>query len=93
MIAKYKSKEFECLNSSEQYLTFDLGLATSLVCLNYELWSLEKSNPKKVQFIFKRDQDNNIDSAIEKYWKDKLKLNARTLFDNQKMLKNRIYSD
>ncbi len=73
------------------FLTFDLGLATCLVSLGYELWTLDKTNPKKVQFIFKRA--DSIDMVVNDYWQDDLKINARTLFDNQKMLKNRIYSD
>lgn len=79
------------LKPNEQFLTFDLGLATALFSLGYELWELDKSNPRKTQFIFRRDK--NIDKAINDYWSDKLKINARTLFDNQKMIKNRLYSE
>ena len=79
------------LEPNQQFLTFDLGLATCLVSLGYELWNFDKTNPKKVQFIFKRA--NGIDMVVNDYWQDDLRINARTLFDNQKMLKNRIYSD
>ena len=86
-----KTNQEENLEPNQQFLTFDLGLATCLVSLGYELWSLDKTNPKKVQFIFKRA--DGIDMVVNDYWQDDLKINARTLFDNQKMLKNRIYSD
>ena len=86
-----KTKDNEYLDYNKMFLTFDLGLATCLVSLSYELWNLDKTNPKKVQFIFKRA--NGIDMVVNDYWQDNLKINARTLFDNQKMLKNRIYSD
>lgn len=91
MITKQTNQDFDYLDYNKMFLTFDLGLASSLVSLGYELWNLEKSNPKKVQFIFKRAE--GIDLAVNDYWQDRLKINARTLFDNQKMLKNRIYSD
>ncbi len=86
-----KTQDNEYLDYNKMFLTFDLGLATCLVSLGYELWSLDKTNPKKVQFIFKRA--DSIDMVVNDYWQDDLKINARTLFDNQKMLKNRIYSD
>ena len=78
------------LNVSEQFITYDLGLAASLVSLGYTLWDIEKTDPKKSQFIFKRDEQ--IDKMIGQYWDGTLSLDARTLFDNQKMLKNRLYS-
>jgi len=71
--------------------TFDLGLATVLVTLDYKLLKLEKTNPKKVRFVFK--EENGIEQAMLGYWNDEIKLPAQTLFNNQKMLKNRIYSD
>jgi len=86
-----KTIQEENLEPNQQFLTFDLGLATCLVSLGYELWNLDKTNPKKVQFIFKRA--DGIDMVVNDYWQDNLEINARTLFDNQKMLKNRIYSD
>ena len=78
-------------NYSDYYSTFDLGVAAALVSNNFSLFSLEKSNPKKVQFIFIREAD--IEKIVHDYFSDQLKINARTLFDNTKMLKNRIYSE
>jgi len=77
------------MNQNEFY-TFDLGLATVLATLGYELLRLDKSNPKKVSFIFKKDKD--IEQVMTDYFNDKIKLPAQTLFNNQKNLKNRIYS-
>ena len=77
--------------NQEEFSTFDLGLATVLVTLEYELLGLDKSNPKKVCFMFRREK--NIEQTMNDYWGDKIKLPAQTLFNNQKMLKNRIYSD
>lgn len=76
---------------NQEFSTFDLGLASVLVTFGYQLLKLEKSNPKKVKFIFKREKD--IEQIISDYWDDKLQLPAQTLLNNQKLLKNRIYSD
>jgi len=76
---------------NKNFSTFDLGLATVLVTLGYELLELDKTNPSKVRFIFKGNKD--IEQAMLDYWNDKVELPAQTLLNNQKMLKNRIYSD
>ncbi len=87
MIKKYKH---DCLPQNKQFLTFDLGLASALTTLNYELWEIDKTNPSKARFIFKRA--SGIDKAINDYWNNNLMVNARNLIDNQKMIKNRLYS-
>jgi hypothetical protein len=71
--------------------TFDLGAAASLVSADFELVSLDKTNPKKVQFIFRREV--GIEQVLDDYWADRLEIKARTFFENIKMLKNRIYSE
>ena len=76
--------------SQNEFSTFDLGLATVLVTMGYELLELDRSNPKKVRFIFKREK--NMEGVMSDYFNDKIKLSAQTLFNNQKNLKNRIYS-
>lgn len=80
------------LDDSTNYLyTFDLGAAASLVTAGFELVSLDKANPKKVQFIFRREV--GIDKVVDDYWADRFQIRARAFFDNVKMLKNRIYSE
>lgn len=76
---------------NQHFSTYDLGLATVLVTLGYKLLKLDKTNPKKVRFVFKEGKD--INQAMFDYWNDEIKLPAQTLFNNQKMLKNRIYSN
>jgi len=79
------------LNSNEYYFTYDLGCSSALICAEFELVSLDKTNPRKVQFIFKREV--GIEEVVDDYWADRLEVKARTFFDNIKMLKNRIYSE
>lgn len=73
------------------FYTFDLGCSAALISADFEIVSLNKQNPRKVQFIFRRKID--IEKAVDNYWANKLKVKARTFFDNIKMLKNRIYSE
>lgn len=76
---------------NQNFSTYDLGLATALITLGYKLLELDKTNPKKVRFIFK--EEKNIEKVMIDYFNDEIKLPALTLFNNQKNLKNRIYSE
>ncbi len=73
------------------FYTFDLGCSAALISAGFELVSLDKANPRKVQFIFRREI--GIKKVVDDYWADRLEVKARTFFDNVKMLKNRIYSE
>lgn len=85
-------KETTELSPDAKYATTDLGLASSLVTLGYELHTLERTvHPNKARFVFRRVP--TIETSANEYWGDRLQLNARTLFDSQKMIKNRLYSD
>jgi len=72
------------------FYTYDLGCAAALSASDYELVSLDKSNPQKVMFIYKKEP--GIVRVVDSYWADKLDLKARKYFESVKMLKNRIYS-
>ncbi len=68
----------------------DLNLAATLTALEYKLISLDRSNAKRVGFVFEDSQE--IKQSINDYWDEKIELPALTLFNAQKLLKNRLYS-
>jgi hypothetical protein len=78
-------------NPDAYWATFDLGCSSALISAGFELVSLDKANPRKVQFIFRREV--GIEKVVDDYWADRLEVKARAFFDNVKMLKNRIYSE
>jgi len=78
------------ITQKDKFMTFDLGLASALATLGYELWEVDKTNPRKAQFVFNWDKD--IDKTVNDYWNNNLLVNARSIVDNQKMIKNRLYS-
>ena len=56
--------EFIPLDDHREYVySFDLGLASALICAGYSLVSLDRGNLKKVQFIFRRT--DGIDQVID----------------------------
>ncbi len=73
------------------FTTFDLSLAVTLITIGFQLIDLEKSNPRKVQFLFKDSIE--LQKAVNDYWSDKHKVNPRVYFDNLKMLKSRLYTN
>ena len=93
-LQKGQSKEYQYIPLDDQinyFYTFDLGCSAALISAGFELVSLDKANPRKVQFIFHREI--GIEKVVDDYWADRLEVKARAFFDNVKMLKNRIYSE
>ena len=76
---------------SKTYSSYDLNLASVLLTLGYKLIELDKSDIKKVKFIFKHQK--GIEQSATDFWDDKIILPAKTLFANQKTCKNRIYEN
>jgi len=74
----------------EVWTTYDLGVSTALLCKGFELLSLDKKNPKKALFYFRKEA--GIDDTVKDYFADKLKVKARSFFDHLKALKNTLYS-
>lgn len=72
------------------FYTYDLGLSSALVSLGFSLVSLDRTDRRKTQFVFKREPD--MEREIEAYWSKELSVPALTYFDTLKMLKNRLYS-
>ncbi len=70
------------------YYTSDLCCASVLMLFS-PLDSIDKNNPQKAIFIFKRD--NNLEANLEAYWKGELQVEPRTFFNQIKYLKTRLY--
>jgi hypothetical protein len=78
-------------DSSQVFTTYDLGVAAALSCADFELFALDRTNPRKVLFVFRRER--KIDEVANDYFANRLELNARAFFDQLKALKNRLYSE
>lgn len=67
----------------------DLGLAASLSVMGFEIVRVDRSNPKRVVFVFEKTPE--IDAAVNDFWSEKLLLPATSLLDHIRKLKYRIY--
>ena len=76
---------------SAVFTTYDLGVSTALLCAGFVLLSVDKENPRKALFIFKKE--NHIEDTANRYFSDKLEVKARSYFDHLKALKNKLYSE
>jgi len=56
--------------ASKPFCTYDLGCSAALISAGFELISLDRENPRKVQFIFRRE--GGIEKVVNDYWTDKL---------------------
>ena len=72
------------------FTTYDIGVSTALLCADFELLMVEKDNPKKALFVFRREV--GIEETVDKYFADRLEVKARSFFDHLKALKNKLYS-
>lgn len=75
---------------SLQFLNYDIGLSSALTTLHYELLTLNRDNPRKIGFVFACTPE--LEKTAQDYFAGRLMLDARSFFENIKMLKNRIYS-
>lgn len=79
------------LNEDDDYQTHDLALAATLLEQSCSLIKLDKTNPRRVVFVFD-GEDGTVAEMVADYWKDHLTVNPRTYFDTLKHLKTRIYA-
>ena len=80
----------ESLPLNNYYSTSDLALA-SAISLHYPLQAIDRQNPHKAQFLFKRDEQ--LDKLIESYWRGELQVEPQTYFNQLKNIKARLYSE
>lgn len=78
------------LNTNDYYSTSDLALTTA-ISLWYPIDAIDRQNPRKANFLFKRGA--KFDELLETYWKRELKIEPQTYFNQLKAIKARLYSE
>lgn len=80
----------EILKEKDFYRTADLALATAIF-LFYPLEAIDRQNPRKAQFLFKRNSE--LDELIENYWRGELKVEPQAYFNALRIIKARLYGE
>jgi len=79
------------LDDKKQFFySYDLGCCAALLTSGYNELSIDWQGGNRALFIIRRA--DGINKSIDDYWADKLEVNARSYFDNLKMIKNRLRS-
>lgn len=78
------------LEDESIYQTADLSLATTL-SLFFPIENLDRDNPRKTSFIFKRSQ--KLDALIANYWKGRITVEPQTYFNQLRVIKSRLYGE
>lgn len=68
----------------------DLGLAASLTASGFVVIEVDRSNPRRVVFVF--DKSPELQHLVDLFWSNKLLLPASVLLEHIRQLKSRIYS-
>lgn len=79
------------MENKKTYLVYDLGCTAALITGRCNLINLDRTNPKRIGFIF--EYTDSFKSSLNNYWSNHFEVDARTLVENMKMLKTRIYSE
>jgi len=80
----------EILKKKDFYRTADLALATA-ISLFYPIEAIDRQNPRKAQFLFKRE--GGLDELIESYWRGELKVEPQAYFNQLRIIKARLYGE
>jgi len=66
----------------------DLFLASTLLCLDFNVMGIDDTNPKRVFFYF--DSSLELDKTITSYWNDGVSVNPKLLNSYRRELLSRI---
>lgn len=75
--------------NTNYFTSSEFALCAALLTLGFSLDSLDKTNPQKALFVFKRSSD--LDKTIQVFWNKQLKVEPISFFEAQRFLKSRIY--
>jgi hypothetical protein len=79
------------MENEQTYQIFDLGCAASIITAGFNLVSLNRADQRRVSFDFEYSYE--LQRTVDTYWKNNLQVDARSLVENMKMLKTRLYTE
>jgi len=73
------------------FKTSDFPLAITLITLGFPLDNISKPSSGRMEFIFDREEE--LDNAIQSFWRDEIRVEPKQFYLNQKLLKSRIMAN
>jgi len=77
------------LTQDQYFQSSDLALVACL-SLSFPIESIDRSNPRKAVFCFKKSQELN--ERVQAYWRGETKVETRAYFDELRRIKARLYA-
>ncbi|OIP58157.1 MAG: hypothetical protein COX79_01810 [Candidatus Levybacteria bacterium CG_4_10_14_0_2_um_filter_36_16] len=77
-------------DNKNHFQTSDLALA-SFLSLTYPIEKIDKSNPKRAEFVFKNPEE--LHNLIDTYWQGKARVEPQVFFNQLKIVKARLYGE
>jgi hypothetical protein len=77
------------INERELFETSDISLANTICCFGGKIEAINKTNPSRAIFIFKRSK--KLDALIQGFWTHTLQVDPLNYFNNLKEIKTRLY--
>ena len=78
-------------DNDKQYKTTDMALATTLAVLGTYIQGVDRSDPRKIEFIFTNSED--LQKAVKAYWAKELLVEPLQFFNEMRTIKSRIYDN
>lgn len=89
-IAQDEGYHYIPLGDYQNYMYIsDIDIASTCICKNHELLSIEKLNDTKATFVFRNQE--GISKIVEDFWDNKLEVHPLEFANARKNLKSRIY--
>ena len=78
-------------NELDVLKTSDFILASTLLTLGYDIIGIDKTNPKRVVFYYKKTSDLEVD--VQEYWAGKVRVDPKAFVYSQREIRGRIHTD
>jgi len=72
---------------SDFFSTSDIGV-TTVLSLYYPVYLIDKSDPTRAVFFFKRE--SGLDELIQSYWNRELKIEPQLLLSQRRQIQRRL---
>ena len=79
------------MNELDVLKTSDFILASTLLTLGHDIIGIDKTNPKRVVFYYRKTSD--LEVAVEDYWAGKVKVDPKSFVYSQREIRGRIHTD
>ncbi len=79
------------MNNENIFTTTDFNTIVVLSYFNYKIESIDKENPKRIKFYFKKNK--NLETILNRFWKKELLVEPLVFFSLIKEIKSRIYEN